>query len=96
MQNSNLTVTATLESADGAAVYAAATLRGVTGAWAPFVTSLVSNATDPNAVLAISATGCTSLALDVVSLFPEANGPKGAVTPFRQDLLQLLKDLRPG
>ena len=33
--------------------------------------------------------------LDMVSLFPEQNGPEGSISPFRADLLSLLKGLRP-
>ena len=33
--------------------------------------------------------------LDMVSLFPEENGPEGVISPFREDLLSLLKGLRP-
>lgn len=33
--------------------------------------------------------------LDMVSLFPERNGPEGSASPFRADLLSLLKGLRP-
>jgi hypothetical protein len=36
-----------------------------------------------------------ALLLDVVSLFPEENGPEGSVSPFRKDLLELLKGLNP-
>lgn len=39
--------------------------------------------------------GSGVLLLDVVSLFPDENGPEGSVTPFRNDLLQLIKGLRP-
>ena len=33
--------------------------------------------------------------LDMVSLFPEHNGPEGSISPFRADLLSLLKGLQP-
>eukprot|EP00884_Botryococcus_braunii_P004902 jgi/Botrbrau1/14412/Bobra.0014s0059.1 len=35
------------------------------------------------------------LLLDVVSLFPQENGREGSVSPFRKDLLDLLKGLNP-
>ena len=96
LQGTNLTVTAALESADGTAVYAAVTFSTVTQNWAVFTAQLTANATDTGAVISISATGCSSLALDMVSLFPQANGLRGESSPFRQDLLQLLRDLKPG
>ena len=45
--------------------------------------------------LAIRIQGRGPIFVDFVSLFPEVNGPAGSKTPFRQDLLQLLKDLHP-
>lgn len=46
--------------------------------------------------LVITAEGSGPLLLDFVSLFPEENGVAGSKTPFRQDILALLKDLKPG
>ena len=45
--------------------------------------------------LAIRIQGRGPIFVDFVSLFPEENGPAGSTSPFRQDLLQLLKDLHP-
>lgn len=39
--------------------------------------------------------GSGVLLLDVVSLFPGENGVEGSVSPFRRDLLELIKGLRP-
>lgn len=33
--------------------------------------------------------------VDFVSLFPEENGPVGSISPFRSDLLDLLKAINP-
>ncbi len=33
--------------------------------------------------------------LDMVSLFPEENGVEGSVSPFRSDILSLIKGLKP-
>ncbi len=56
-------------------------------------------AVDPAARLAITFGGGGSLLVDIVSLFPARNAARsgGGVNPwpFRTDLLQMLKDLRP-
>ena len=95
VQQNGLTVTVTLESQSGAGIYASATFSNITGDWRRHTALLAANATDTQAVLSITATG-NEVALDMVSLFPEANGLGGETTPFRQDLLGLLKDLQPG
>ena len=53
---------------------------------------------DPDARLAVTFRGGGALVVDVVSLFPAANVAQGGSLtpwPFRADLLQMLKDLRP-
>lgn len=88
-------VTVTLESANGSAIYASAIFSNITDEWTSFTAHLTANATDHHAVLAITTPG-PALEVDVVSLFPQANGVHGSTSPFRTDLLQLLKDLKPG
>ena len=59
------------------------------------------SAADPNASLAVTFSGPGALLVDVVSLLPADNVARAAVAgamnpwPFRADLLQMLKDLRP-
>ena len=89
-------VTVSLQSANGSARYAAVSFPNVTAQWTKYTAELRSDATDFSAVLAIHIKKCSGLAVDVVSLFPQANGLEGSVSPFRQDLLQMLKDLKPG
>lgn len=54
---------------------------------------------DPTAHMALTFAGAGSLLVDVVSLLPEENvaAAGGGLNPwpFRADLLQMLKDLRP-
>ncbi|KAK9787249.1 hypothetical protein WJX73_009553 [Symbiochloris irregularis] len=89
-------VTVSLQSADGNSTYATATFVNISAQWTKYKAELRSDSTDHTAVLAIRVEKCSGLAADVVSLFPQANGLEGAVSPFRQDLLQMLKDLKPG
>ena len=63
--------------------------------WTHHTATLTSDTHDPSAVLVIQAPANCSLDLDVVSLFPSANGRLGVKAPFRADLLDLLKGLHP-
>ncbi len=65
------------------------------GSWRRYTLSLKANASDPNCRLVISAIEPVTVWLDVVSLFPRKTF-KDRPNGMRQDLGQLLADLRPG
>jgi alpha-L-arabinofuranosidase len=81
-------LTVTLEGKDGA-VYGRAQLTGLKTAWSRFSGSIQAGATDPAARLTISAQRSGTFWLNMVSLRPGKD-------IFRADLLQKLKDLKPG
>ena len=95
LQGQGPTVTASLQSADGQTTHATATFSSITADWALHQAELWCNTTDDAAVLAISVSQCIAVAIDVVSLFPGVNGMRGSASPFRRDILQMLKDLKP-
>ena len=88
-------MTVALQSSDGATVYAQTVLGPVAANWTEYAVRMNSSATDTAAQLSISVPINCGLDLDMVSLFPAANGRLGEVSPFRQDLLHLLQDLNP-
>src|SRR5579859_631881 len=63
-------ITISLESSNGATVYAQSIVGGLTTAWQQFAVPLVPNATDPYARLALQISQTGSVYLDVVTLFP--------------------------
>ena len=83
-----------LGSADSRTFYAR-TSFAATGNWTHHTASLTSDTEDPKAMLVIQAPANCSLDVDLVSLFPGENGLLGAKTPFRADLLELMKGLHP-
>lgn len=88
-----------LESSGGSTEYAATIFSNVTDEWTWHQATLrVSPASiDPYGRLSITFAGPGTLAVDVVSLMPEANALVGGPEPwpFREDLLQRLRDLKP-
>jgi len=88
-----------LESSDGTTEYAATILGNVTEEWTWHQATLrVTPASiDPHGRLSITFTGPGTLGVDVVSLMPEANALVGGLEPwpFREDLIQRLRDLKP-
>jgi alpha-N-arabinofuranosidase len=72
------------------------------GQWKKYKGILTSNSTDTDARLMLSFNGPATLIIDSLSLFPIENIEKGTAVghrnpwPFREDLLQALKALRPG
>ena len=86
---------ATLESEDGSTVYASANINNISSSWSHLKVALTSNATDDKAQLALHLVGEADLAMRLVSLFPAENVEGEVLQPFRPDLLQYLKDLRP-
>lgn len=81
-----------LESADGAKVYAKESIEGVGAEWKAFKATLKSTATDPKARLVIAASGAGTLYLDRVSLFPEKTWKNHG---WRPDLMEMLAGLKP-
>lgn len=85
------------KSADNETAYGEAVLEGVGHSWKKFTANITSNTTDFKAVVALRFLEPASLLVDSLSLFPGGNLREGWQNPypFREDLLQLLKDLRP-
>ncbi len=87
------TVTIAVELPDGTRA-GLAEIRGVGREWKKFEGVLVSSATADKARLVVSVAGRGTLALDMVSLFPQDTwlGRKGGL---RRDLVEALRDLHP-
>ena len=88
-----------LTRVDLALFYANLTLTGVSGSWQRYSGELLPSATDTDARLAVLFDGPGTIVIDSVSLFPTENVRQGQGMmnpwPFRQDLLQAMKDLHP-
>jgi len=88
-------VTVSLQSEDGATVYATGQISGLTTAWAPYdltiATAQVQPTTKARLVLTVSAPA--TIWFSCVSLFPPTwkDQPNG----FRKDLMQMLIDMHP-
>ena len=88
-------VTVSIESVDGATVYAKAQVPSLAPGWHPYAVTLVTGNVTPTAkarfVLAVDRPG--TVWFDLVSLFPPTwnNRPNG----LRPDLMQMLVDLKP-
>jgi alpha-N-arabinofuranosidase len=84
-----------IQSADGATVYATATVPHLTGDWKEYTVTLRTGKVTPtsNARLALTVDRPGTVWLGFVSLFPPTwkNQPNG----FRSDLMQMLVDLKP-
>lgn len=81
-------LTVTLESSSGA-VYGQAQITGLKPGWSRFTAAIQSSGTDPAARLAISTARSGTFWLNMVSL-------RQGDDIFRADLVQKLKDLKPG
>jgi len=88
-------VTATLESQDGNTVYASADIGDISSAWKHPKIMLTSNGTDASAQLTLYINGAADVSFKMVSLWPAQNVKGEVLQPFRPDLLQYLKDLKP-
>ncbi|KAL0055122.1 hypothetical protein WJX82_007357 [Trebouxia sp. C0006] len=88
-------VTATLESQDGNTVYASADIGEISSAWKHPKIMLKSNGTDASAQLTLYINRAADVSLKMVSLWPAQNVKGEVLQPFRPDLLQYLKDLKP-
>jgi alpha-L-arabinofuranosidase len=76
-------------------LYAQTTIPAITGTWAKYTDSLVSNVDDTSAQLVVLATGTGTVYMDMISLFPKTtykNRPNG----LRPDMVEMLADLKPG
>jgi alpha-L-arabinofuranosidase len=83
-----------LESINGGTVYAQNTVTGLTTSWQHFTLSLIPNATDPNARLALRISQAGSVYLDFVSLFL-AQTFNNRTNGLRPDLANMLVNLKP-
>ena len=92
-------MTVSLESADGKSMYASAVFAKLTPDWQQYSATLrvAPETYDPAGRLSISFPGPGTLLVDVVSLLPEDNALKGGAEPwpFREDLVQRMRDLKP-
>jgi alpha-N-arabinofuranosidase len=70
-------------------------LSGITSEWKNITASLRPEATHPKARLTILAEGGAAVDIDLISLYPE-NTFKNRPNGLRRDLVQLLKDMKPG
>jgi alpha-L-arabinofuranosidase len=86
-------VTATLELPDGTAC-GSVTFGGIGSAWKKFSGVLTATRTSDDARLVVTTKGRGTLALDMVSLFPQDTW-MGRKNGLRKDLVQALKDLHP-
>ena len=91
-------VAVSLQSRDGRAQYASTTFTNISTTWQQLSATLTTQATG-DAQLAIESQGGADVALEFVSLLPAANvqaqGKLQNPFPFRADLLQMLRDLKP-
>ncbi len=86
-----------LRSQDSEIVFAETVFQGLSSSWQNFSTHLLSNGTDFKGELAVTLAQPGSVILDSLSLFPAKNLRSGWQNPypFRTDLLDLLKGLKP-
>ena len=89
-----VTVLVRLESADETQCYAEERIVADSHDWARATCTLTATATDTTARLVVAVEEPVSLALDMVSLFPEATF-RGRENGLRADLAQMLADLKP-
>ncbi len=83
-----------LESTNGGTVYAQSIVGGLTTSWQHFAISLIPNATNPNARLALRISQAGSVYLDFVSLFPQQTF-NDRTNGLRPDLANMLVNLKP-
>lgn len=89
-------ITVQLESQDRETVYASAEVKDVSSSWNHSKMMLTSNGTDPNAQLTLYVHGRdVELSIRMLSLFPAENIKEDGLQPFRTDILEYLKDLKP-
>ena len=86
-------ITVTLELPDGSSAGALA-LGGIEGEWKKLEGQITSTRDADNARLVVTAAGRGTLALDMVSLFPQDTW-RGRKYGLRKDLVQVLADLNP-
>lgn len=83
-----------LESADGKICYAEQSFRAESSEWQSVELMLTADADDRSAHLVIGCTEPVSIALDMISLFPEDTFC-GRKNGLRKDLAQMLADMKP-
>ena len=91
---SNLRMQLSLVNSKGE-ILGSSELAGFSDDWKKYNVSLKSNNTDPKAKLRLLLTGKGTIDIDMVSLFP-ADTWKGRPDGLRNDLVQMIADLKPG
>jgi len=86
-----------LKAQNSTTTYGEATFEGIDDSWRRFSVNITANTTDSQAVVGLQLLQPGSILVDSLSLFPGGNIRDGWQNPypFRQDLLQHLKDLKP-
>lgn len=85
-----------LESQDRETVYASAEVTDISSTWRHSKIMLTSNGTDPTAQLTLYVHGpAVDMSIKMLSLFPAENVKGEVLQPFRSDILEYLKDLKP-
>jgi len=96
-KSNDTTVQVLFREKNSGKVYGEATFEGIDSSWRKFSANITANTTDFEAEVALQLPQPGSVLVDSLSLFPGGNIRAGWQNPypFRQDLLQLLKDLNP-
>jgi len=84
-----------LEAASSGKTLGQAKITGLTGEWKKYTAVIKASATAPKARLKLTMEGAGTLDIDVVSLFPKDTW-QNRENGLRPDLVQLLKDMKPG
>ncbi len=86
-----------LKAQKSRSVYGEATFEGVDASWRKFSANITANTTDTQAEVAVQLLHPGRVMMDSLSLFPCSNLRPGWQNPypFRADLLQHLRDLKP-
>ena len=83
------------EAASSGKTLGQAKITGLTGEWKKYTAVIKASATAPKARLKLTMEGAGTLDIDVVSLFPKDTW-QNRENGLRPDLVQLLKDMKPG
>lgn len=94
MSSANLPLSLSLESSNGAAVYASVPVSVSSTTWRHFTVTLVPNATDPSARLTLRIAQAGTVWVDFVSLFPQTTF-NSRTNGLRPDLVGSLRNLKP-
>lgn len=93
-EGSDIGMTVELITPDGESI-GRSEVKGFSGTWKKYQASLKASKTEQKAQLRIILSGKGSIALDMISLFPD-NTWKGRRNGMRNDIVQMIADLKPG